>query len=373
MLASKKSGRHDGGDWYDEGMRLHRRGKYEQAIQDFQKAIEDGYRVDAASYNIACGYALLGNRDKAFEWLHKSLAEGFDLRSYLKGDDDLEDLHGDSRWAEIKKAARDSESNAEKAKARAVSARYERLAAKPSTDGESYFEIGRELLRVDEYALAAKAFQTSADRGHRVGTSLYNEACALSLDGKKDAALGMLQKALDAGFDQPDLFRTDDDLDAVREDARFGALEKEAKDLSLPGYGIGNWIFGGHQNRAKWRESAKRYAAYADKNPQKGRAWYNLGFALLAGDRAEEAAAPFQKALDLGYRKPATMYNLACTYARLDKKDAAFDWLFKALDAGFDETSTMRWDDDLDNLRGDSRYRKAVEIARAKERSGTDD
>jgi len=375
VLASKKSGhsKKDGGDWYDEGMRLHRRGKYAEAIEDFQKAIAEDYRVDAASYNIACGYALLGDKDKAFEWLHKSLEEGFELSGYLRGDDDLEDLHDDPRWAEIKKAAREERSNSEKAKARSVAARYERLAAKPSSDGESFFENGRELLRVDEYALAAKAFQQSAERGHRVGTSLYNEACALSLDGKKDAALDTLQKALDAGFDQPDLFRTDDDLDAVRHDPRFDALEKEAKDLALPGYGYGNFLFGRHHNRAKWRSSAKHYADYAEKHPQKGRAWYNLGFALLAGDRADEAAAPFQKALDLGYRKPETMYNLACTYARLDQKDAAFDWLFKALDAGFDQESTLRHDDDLDNLRGDSRYRRAVEIARAKERDGSTD
>ncbi len=375
VLASKKSGhsRQDGGDWYDEGMRLHRRGNYAQAIEDFQKAIADDYRTDAASYNIACGYALLGDKDKAFEWLHKALEEGFELSSYLRGDDDLENLHEDPRWAEIRKAAREERSNSEKAKARSVAARYERLAAKPSSDGEALFDSGRELLRVEEYALAAKAFQQSADRGHRVGTSLYNEACALSLDGKKDAALDTLQKALDAGFDQPDMFRSDDDLDAIRNDPRFSGLAQEAKDLSLPGYGIGIFHIGRHSNRAKWREAAKRFEAYTAAHPDKGRGWYNLGFALLAGDRADEAAAPFRKALDLDYRKPATMYNLACTFARLDQKDAAFDWLFKALDAGFDETSTLRWDDDLDNLRGDSRYRKAVEVARARERSSSED
>ncbi|MGE5413397.1 MAG: tetratricopeptide repeat protein, partial [Syntrophomonadaceae bacterium] len=373
VLASNGHSRRDGGDWYDEGMRLHRKRRYKEAIAAFGKAIDDGYREDAAAYNIACGYALLGENDKAFEWLHRSLEEGFDLSSYLRGDDDLESLHEDPRWAEVKKAARDAQSPSEKAKARSVSRRYERLAAEAPKNGEPFYEIGRELLRVDEYGLAAKAFQASADRGHRVGTSLYNEACAASLDGKKDEAIGLLRKALDAGFDQPDLFSSDDDLDAVRSDPRFAALAKEAKDLSLPGYGIGIFNVGRHSNRAKWRDAAKRFEAYTAAHPEKGRAWYNLGFALLAGDRADEAAAPFRKALDLGYRKPATMYNLACTYARLDQKDAAFDWLFKALDAGFDETSTLRWDDDLDNLRGDSRYRKALEIARKQERSGESD
>jgi Flp pilus assembly protein TadD len=53
---------------------------------------------------------------------------------------------------------------------------------------------------------------------------------------------------------------------------------------------------------------------------QKGRAWFNLGFASLAGERPDAAAEAFQKALELNYRKPTTMYNLACTYARLDQK-----------------------------------------------------
>ena len=120
-------------------------------------------------------------------------------------------------------------------------------------------------------------------------------------------------------------------------------------------------------------QSATRFEEYANKNPQSGRAWYNVGYASLAAERPEVAAEAFQKALDLGYRKPATMYNLACAYAHLGQKDAAFDWLFKAIDAGYDEASQMRRDEDLDNLRGDPRYRQAIEIARAHERGGEDD
>ncbi len=371
--SNTRRGPRDGSGWYDRGMSLHRRGHYQEAIAAFEKAIDDGYREDAASYNIACGYALLGDKDKAFEWLRRSMDEGFELSGYLKSDDDLEDLHGDPRWAEIRKAANEQKSSGEKAEARGVSSRYERLAAKAPKSGEPFFDIGRELLRVDRYDLAAQAFQQSADRGYRVATSFYNQACALSLDGKKSAALDLLQKALDAGFDQPDLFRSDDDLDNVRGEARFAALEKEARELSLPGYGNGPWSWGSRSNRAKWREAAKRFETYAAAHPQSGRAWYNAGYSSLAGDRADDAAAAFKKALDLGYRKPDTMYNLACSYARLDEKDTAFDWLFKAIDAGFDETWQMRHDDDLDNLRGDSRYRKAVEIARTRDRADEKD
>jgi hypothetical protein len=62
------------------------------------------------------------------------------------------------------------------------------------------------------------------------------------------------------------------------------------------------------------------------------------------------------------------MYNLACAYSLLDRKDEAFNWLFKALDAGFDGNGNLRGDDDLDNLRGDPRFRQA--LARLKSPDG---
>ncbi len=361
----------DGGDWYDQGMRLHRKGKYQEAIAAFEKAIEDGHNEAAASYNIACGYALLGQNDKAFEWLQRSMDEGFDLHAYMGHDDDLDGLKDDPRWSQYKKLARAEKADEHKGEAKALASRYERLVARNPKSGEPFFDLGRELLNGDLYDQSAKAFQASADRGYRVGTSLYNEACALSRDDKKDQAIAMLRKALDAGFDQPDMFDTDDDLDNVRKDPRFAALADEAAELSLPGYSNGPWSARSRSTRVRWREDAKRFASYAEKHPTVGRAWFNLGFASLAGDRPDEAAAAFHKALDLGYRKPTTMYNLACSYSRLDQKDAAFDWLFKAVDAGFDQTWTMRFDDDLDNLRGDGRYRKAVEMARGRDQNET--
>jgi len=366
LRASNGSSRRGGSDWYSRGMDLHRDERYDEAIEAFQKAIAAGHREDAASYNIACGYALKGNRDKAFEWLKKASEAGFDVASYLERDDDLDNLKSDPRWRELKKSVREHPSAKKEHEGAAAAARYERLAARAPKDGEPFFNIARELLNAGRYDLSAKAFQASADRGYRVATSLYNEACAFSRGGQTRAALDLLQKSLDAGFDQPEIFRKDDDLDNVRDEPRFAEIVREALDLSLPGQGLSHWI-GSGSSRTKWRESARKAEEYARAHPQKGRAWFNLGYASLEGDRPEAAVEAFKKALDLGYRKPTTMYNLACSYARLDQKDPAFDWLFKALDAGFDGTGTLRGDEDLDNLRGDPRYRKALAIAKAKE------
>ncbi len=357
----------DGDDWYSRGMDLHRDEDYEGAIEAFKKAIADGYNEDAASYNIACGYSLLGNADQAFEWLKKAMEEGFDVGAYLH-DDDLDNLHADPRWPQLKKEAREAEGSRAQSQARAVAARYQRVVARNPKSGEPFFDIGLELLRADQYDLGVQAYQAAIDRGYRLGTAYYNQACGYALAGDKERAFASLRKALDSGFDQPGTLSRDDDLESLHGDPRFAALKKEARELELPDYHRGWWNAGSRSERAKWREAAERFQTYTQKHPQSGRGWYNLGFAQLAGDRPEDSIEAFQKALSLGYRKPETMYNLACAYSRLDQKDPAFEWLYKALDAGFDETWTIRMDDDLDNLRGDPRYRKAIEMARTKER-----
>jgi tetratricopeptide (TPR) repeat protein len=218
--------------------------------------------------------------------------------------------------------------------------------------------------------LAAQAFETSAARGYKEGASLYNTACALSLKGNRARALDYLEKSLEAGFDDVGLFRKDDDLDNVRGEPRYRELLKMAQDLELHRFDD----FGGHKKwlrstrLAAWREVEQHFDDYTRRHPESARAWFNLGYARIEGDRPAEAIPAFQHALDRNYRKPTTMYNLACAYSLMDRKDEAFQWLFKALDAGFDVNGMLRGDDDLDNLRGDPRFRQA--LARAKDHGG---
>jgi tetratricopeptide (TPR) repeat protein len=348
-------------------MDLHNEERYDEAIDAFRRSIEEGERVEAATYNIACGYARKGDSARAFEWLQKAIDEGFEVDSYLAKDDDLDSLRPDPRFAELRRAARENKIEGSRAQADRIAARYERLKATPAARGKSFYEVGKDLLDVGRYDLAAQAFETAAARGHREGASLYNTACALSLKGDRARALDHLQKAIEAGFDDPGLIRKDEDLDNVRGEPRYRELLKIADDLELHRF----QDFGGHKQwlrssrQSAWREVEQYFVEYTQRHPESGRAWFNLGYARIEGDHAQEAIAAFQRALDLGYRKPTTMYNLACAHSILDRKDEAFGWLFKALDAGFDAHGTLRGDEDLDNLRGDPRFRHA--LARVKD------
>ena len=59
-----------------------------------------------SSYDMACYYALAGDRDRAFQHLQRELDQGF-KSEWITRDPDLESLHGDPEFeaivAEVKK------------------------------------------------------------------------------------------------------------------------------------------------------------------------------------------------------------------------------------------------------------------------------
>ena len=250
--------------------------------------------------------------------------------------------------------------------------RFEKLSADGSKSGARWYKTGKELLDADRLEQSEKAFRTAASLGYRVGASTYNAACALARAGKVPQALDTLDAALEAGFDDPSLIEKDDDLDALRGDPRLARLKKKAEELSLSVSDVESGLSRLLRRRSAWREEIPRYAAYAKAHPESGRAQYNLGYAQLLAERLEAALPAFARALDLGYRKPATLYNLACTHAQLGEKDKAFDFLFQAIDAGYDSPDQIRNDEDLESLRGDARFRRALERAKGR-RIGAND
>ena len=54
-----------------------------------------------AYYNLACGYAKLGQKDKALDALTSAVAEGFTQRQTYETDEDLAPLRADGRFQEL--------------------------------------------------------------------------------------------------------------------------------------------------------------------------------------------------------------------------------------------------------------------------------
>jgi tetratricopeptide (TPR) repeat protein len=113
----------------------------------------------------------------------------------------------------------------------------------------------------------------------------------------------------------------------------------------------------------KWPEAAKAFEAITKAAPTKPRPWYRLGSSLYALGKYEEAAAPFQKAIQIGHN-PQPMYDLVRTYVRLNQKDKAFEWLDKALIANLSNPRQIANDPDLVSLHDDPRFPAVAERGR---------
>lgn len=81
-------------------------GRNEEAIKSYEQAFAAGIPPGAntrgvAYFNMACGYAKLGQKDKAFAALNNAIAEGFTTRNAYETDEDLASLRTDARFQEL--------------------------------------------------------------------------------------------------------------------------------------------------------------------------------------------------------------------------------------------------------------------------------
>jgi beta-lactamase regulating signal transducer with metallopeptidase domain/Tfp pilus assembly protein PilF len=353
---------------FEKAYKLHSAERFEEAIELFGEALDQGYRPSASTYNIACGYARLGRTDEAIEWLERALDDGFD-GGYLFKDSDLDPIRSDAAFRELldRVATEDDTGQAELHRDRFEKTNmvYDALVEKNSENGKAWFKVGSDLLSLRELERAIDALER-ARRYLGVGNSsaLYNLACAYSLAGQTRPALDNLEQAVLAGFDSEERFENDSDLDVLRSSPEFAEIRELHRRLSLQHFefkkqkGDRN---GSDDAEAMWTPAVEEFTAFTRENPDVGRGWYNLGWAQLHSGRHSEAADAFARAGELGFNPATSSYNAACAHALSGQTGAALDWLERAVDAGFSSYGHMATDDDLESLHGNPRFEKILE------------
>jgi tetratricopeptide (TPR) repeat protein len=68
------------------------------AAASLDKAVRLGADSPADLYNVACGFALLGDKKTALDWLERAVSKGFGDRRLLENDTDLASLRGEPRF-----------------------------------------------------------------------------------------------------------------------------------------------------------------------------------------------------------------------------------------------------------------------------------
>jgi beta-lactamase regulating signal transducer with metallopeptidase domain/tetratricopeptide (TPR) repeat protein len=362
IAGSKKmdrQAREDGGEAFDRAYKLHHAGQYDQAIAEFKKAAELGYKTDTAKYNIACGYAQKKQNDAALQYLEQAIQEGFNSFEHLRRDSDLDPLRKDPRFKALVAQYRTvgDHERKEAAKEKSASAKLELLRRTNSTNGELWYEVGSKLLSLRKLDDAVFALNEAVKHlGYRNQNAMYNLACAYAVRGDRQNALTWIEKAVNAGYDDPDHIRRDEDFESLQDDPRFENIIELAEDLSLHNHQSRIVANEPQYSKRRWASTVEHFDSYVRRNPNSGRAWFNLGFALHYSQQHQRATDSFQRAINLGYRIPTAMYNLACAHAMLGQKDLAFQWLERSERAGFELDNYLYNDEDLEILHDDPRF-----------------
>lgn len=91
---------------YARAVAAHQAGKPKDAIPLYERALALGLNNPMARYNLACAWALTGEREKALGALETLVSRGFDDGDVLEKDGDLAALRGDPRFVAAVAAAR---------------------------------------------------------------------------------------------------------------------------------------------------------------------------------------------------------------------------------------------------------------------------
>jgi len=341
-----------GADLFQRAKQLYNDERYREAGPTYEAAARAEYRSEVAWYNAACSYALASEKLAALGALQNAIDEGYDDLSHIQSDDDLNSIRNDRRFQLMLEGLRHSDA-AEKQSEKAVE-KYDDLRSENSQDASAWNSAGIDLMRLGETDRAIKAFQRRVNLDGSA-SGIYNQACAEALDGRTGEALASLERALVAGFTGGrDKLATDSDLASLRNEPEFRRMLQLADDLTI------DYAKGDQSEPEEWMPSLSHAEAAADRHPELGRVWFNLGYVQIHAGKSESALQSFQRALDKGYRRPTTMYNLACASAQVGDADAAMRWLGKAEAAGMD-MGNLRGDEDLDPLRSDPRFQAMVE------------
>lgn len=88
----------DGQAWFFMGYCQLMEKQYDEAVKSFTTSSELGVDRPNSLYNVACAYSLSKQNDKAFEYLDKAIAAGFNQFDHARTDSDLANIRSDPRF-----------------------------------------------------------------------------------------------------------------------------------------------------------------------------------------------------------------------------------------------------------------------------------
>jgi len=216
--ALRAQGSRKADDWYEAGTDLLKRRDLPRAIAALTEAVRLEPFAGSAWYNLACAQALSGDHNRALDTVEQAILHNFGGDSEkLLDDPDLASIRG-QRLNEIARLADDLSLSVGGDDWKNAIVHYERMTKQHPNIARAWFNYGFVLTEGGQPRAGLDVFTRVLNMGYRPGTVMYNLGCAHALLGERQAALGWLMKAANAGFDVGGYAKDDKDLRSVRDD-----------------------------------------------------------------------------------------------------------------------------------------------------------
>jgi phospholipase/carboxylesterase len=245
----------------EDEAKLERKMRDAYADADYMAALEAAEKLHKLRpdnsddmYNIACLHCLLGQKDKAYEWLEKAVEAGYDDAAQLRQDPDFTVIRGEDRFRRVVRRilredrSADDNDDDEGDDADDDDDEESERTERPATGdderrrlGERINELTGKLIEHAEKKDYEKALNVATEAHDLAeksgipplrGLTTYNMACMNSLLKNQDEALDYLEAAAEfEGFARgmEAQMVSDSDLDNVRDDPRYEKVLKTLK------------------------------------------------------------------------------------------------------------------------------------------------
>jgi Flp pilus assembly protein TadD len=232
-----------------------------------------------------------------------------------------------------------------------------------TTDATTAFLRGNYYYTHGKYNDAIAAYDWSLELRPDNPDALDNRGIAYSRLGRWNEALADLSRSLELKPDNADaldnrgvaydhLGRYDEAL------ADFNRSLELKPDDPIALYNRGT-VYGRYLGR--YDEALADLNRSLELRPDNPTALCNRGLAYSRLGRYDEAHTDLNRSLELRPDDPYTLYNLACLFSLWGKPNDALAYLEKAIGKDKECRELFKADEDLNNIRGDPRFKKLIE------------
>jgi Tfp pilus assembly protein PilF len=116
-----------------------------------------------------------------------------------------------------------------------------------------------------------------------------------------------------------------------------------------------------YANQGDFQNAIRECKQAVQGNPYSAEAHTNLGVAYIQVGKNNKALDSLKRGVELAPHNPMAQYNLAALYSLMNQNDRSLEALDLALRNGFNNVDALRFDRDLDNVRGEPEFRTILE------------